>query len=150
MRDQYLRIPAESIKCLERFLFAGCVLHHIVGDAGQFGDFRRNRHTGIDKSIETFSDLTVFQPYRTDFGDAVILGVESGGFQVKHDEFIVIKGCGSIPLDRANAVVDVIRLHAIDDLDVHALFSRGRRGVHRLRERLRHTVVGDGDGLMPP
>ena len=39
-----------------------------------------------------------------------------------------------------------IRLHAVDDLDLLP-FSGGVIGI---REGLDHTVVGDGDGGMPP
>ena len=40
-------------------------------------------------------------------------------------------------------IVDIVALAAVEDLDI---FGR----VHRVRERLRAAVVGNGDGLVPP
>ena len=46
--------------------------------------------------------------------------------------------------------VEEVALHAVDDLDVRALFLECARRVHRLRECLHNAVIGDRDGGPPP
>ena len=55
-----------------------------------------------------------------------------------------VKGAGVV------LAVDEIALHAIDDLDVDALFRKGTCRIHRLGECLHDAVVGDGDRRPPP
>ena len=51
---------------------------------------------------------------------------------------------------RVIGAVNEIALHAVDDLDVNPLFAERTRCVHRLRECLYNTVVGDGNGGPAP
>ena len=55
-----------------------------------------------------------------------------------------VKGTGVV------LAVDEIALHAVDNLDVDALFRKGTCRIHRLGECLHDAVVGDGNRRPPP
>jgi hypothetical protein len=44
---------------------------HGVGDAGQRGDHRRDRHQGVHQRVEGTRDLAAADPDDADFGDAI-------------------------------------------------------------------------------
>ena len=68
-------VPGESEELPEGFLLLRGVLHHLVGDAGEFGDFRRDWALGVDEDIERLLDFSTRNPHRADFGQTVGPGV---------------------------------------------------------------------------
>ena len=149
MRQQHRAFPAELVELPQGFLFGRSVLYHFVRDAGQLGDLGRNVHAGIYENIEAVGNLSVFDPYRTDFGHAVLLRAQAGGLNIERDKLIIQRVLRFAHQSR-NHIVDKIRFDAVNDLEVRSLFADGRSGIHGVRVGLRHTVVGNGDGLMPP
>ena len=149
MCQQHRFFPAELVELPQGFLFGRSVLYHFVRDAGQLGDLGRNVHAGIHENIEAVGNLPVFDPHRTDFGHTVLLRAQTGGFDIERDELIVQRVL-RFPHQGRNHVVDKIGFDAVDDLEVCSFFADGRGGIHCVRVSLRHAMVGNSDGLMPP
>jgi hypothetical protein len=64
------------------------IAHHIVGDAGQVLDERRNRYFRIDQGRPAM-DAVAIDLDDADFGDAVAGGIGAGGFKIDEKEFAV-------------------------------------------------------------
>ena len=68
------------------YLFKGrCVFNHGVGDAGQALNKRRNPHARVNQRTPARYLDALFNAHGGDFGDAVVLCVAPGSFQVEHD-----------------------------------------------------------------
>ena len=135
----------ELQKVRERLLELGRVLQHIVGDARQADDLRRQTAVWVHKGLEPLADLAVAQHHRADLRDGLPVHLQSGGLDVETDELSVQRTVQ--PAVDGHAVVDVvdeIPLDAIEDLDLVP------SGMPRVREGLGHAVVRDGDGGMAP
>ena len=117
-----------------------------VGDAGELHHVRRNGHLRVHEGLEGPRDPAVHDPDRADLGDAVVLGVQTRGLDVEADK-IRVQRAVRLAEEGGHVVriVDVVALKAVDDL--YAVLV-GR--VPEIRERLRHAVVRDGDGLVAP
>ena len=107
----------------------------------------------VDEGLERAEDFIALHDGRADLDDRVVERGQAGRFQVERDVFLIE---GEVPVavdgDAVVDVVDVVALAAVEDLDV---LIRPRdlglgRGLHRVRERLRAAVVGDGDGAVAP
>ena len=139
-------IPHEGHELLQGLLFLWRALHVAVADAGQLRDVRRDVALGIDKGVENLEDLVPGKADGADLGHAVGLGVEAGGLDVEGHKLRVQRQA-RLADDGAVAVhvVDVVGLHAVDDLDA-VLLAR----LPHVREGLGHAVVRDGDGGHAP
>ncbi len=62
------------------------VLDHIVGNAGQFRNFGRNRPSGVHKGIKPVNNLPIHNLHSADFGHGVFAGGEAGGLNIKRNE----------------------------------------------------------------
>ena len=127
----------------QQFGGIGPVPQHLVGDVGDFGDFLRQQHPGVHQLPEGIHHLAVGQLHRADFNDAVLGGVEPGGFKVQHDHRR-IQGQVGIARHRF-VVVGQVAFHAGDQLDAELLGC-----AEGFREGLHHPVVGHGDGFVAP
>ncbi len=134
-------VAAEVHKHPQRLFLLGRSGDVAVANAGQLGDIGRDRLLGVDKGVELLFDLTAREQHRADLGHAVVHGVETGRLDVEGDKLTVQRQLG-VADDGAVAVhvVEVIGLHAVDDLDA-VLFP----GLPHIREGLGHAVVGHGD-----
>ena len=137
-------VPGKDQKRLQRLLLGGGAHQHLVGDAGELDDLRRQDAARRHEGVEAVGNLPVFQYHRADLNDDLILLVQSGGLNVKADD-LPVEGLTDLPVDGHPVVhvVDVVGLHAEENL--HLL---GR--VPRVGEGVGHAVVGDGDGGMAP
>ena len=106
-----------------------CVGYHFVCDAGQLHDVLRDRHAGIDKAIVAFENLAVLHAYRADFRDLAACRGQTSRFNIENNKFIV-KGHILAAIRRSEGVVHVIRLHAVEDLDL-VFQSLGSQHCHR-------------------
>ncbi len=119
------------------------VPEHLVGDVGDFHNLCRQRTAGVYQRSVAVHHLAVPQFHRTDFNDAVLLGIEAGGFKVQHND-------GGIQAQLSCAfhhlvVVCQIPFHAGNQFDI--VFLGSTKGF---RECLRHTMVRHGNGRMAP
>ena len=129
----------------QRLLELRRVSKHGVGDTGQADDLRRQTAVGVHKGLEPLRDLTVFQHHRTDLRDGLPVHFQSGGLDVKADEFVIQAAVlGAVDYHPVVNIVDKIALHAVKDF---YFIPRGMPGVW---EGLGHAVVRDGDGGMTP
>ena len=144
-------IPLAELRQLRHYLAdLRRTLHHVVGDVVHLDGIGRNAHTGIDHGVELVDDLVIHADLdRRNFDDAVLGGVQAGGFNVEHDVFAVGALIVRFGDDHA-VIVDQIPLHAGDELDVLAALFKFFDGIEGLRVGLHHAVVGDGDGLVSP
>ena len=118
---------------------------HLVGDAGQAHDLRRQPAAGVHKGLEPLRHLTVSQHHRADLRDGLPVHLEAGGLDVEADDLPLQGGVhGAVDDDAVVHIVDEIALHAVEDLDL------APRGVPGVRKGLGHTVVRDGDGGVAP
>ena len=60
--------------------------HHVLGDAGEHRDHRRDGHARIDERLEAAEQLAAAQLERADLGDRVGVGRSAGGLEVDDDE----------------------------------------------------------------
>ena len=130
----------EGVLLLRRALHVG------VPDAGERGDVGRDVALGVDEGVEGLEDPVAREADRADLGHAVRLRVEAGGLDVEGDE-LGVERQGAFADDGAVAVhvVDVVGLHAVDDLDA-VLFAR----LPHVGEGLGHAVIGHGNGGHAP
>ena len=73
----------------QRFLFAGGIRHHFVGDAGQLGDLGGDGLAGLDKGIKFLHHFAVFHDDGTDLGHILHAGVKACGLGIKDAELPV-------------------------------------------------------------
>ena len=73
----------------QRFLFAGSIRHHFVGDAGQLGDLGGDGLAGLDKGIKFLHHFAVFHDDGTDLGHILHAGVKACGLGIKDAELPV-------------------------------------------------------------
>ena len=79
--------------------------HHRLGDAGEHGDERRDRHAGVDERLEAAEAFAAAQLHRADLGDRAVARRGAGGLEVDDDERDLGEGLpevveGGLPLPR--------------------------------------------------
>ena len=119
---------------------------HGIGNSRQFDDPGFQLAPGIHKGLKAVNLLTVLHNDGTDFDDLILLRGQAGGFQIEC-HISIVKGHipAAVHHDPVIHIVDIISLAAIQDLDARL----GRR-FHGIRKGLRHAVIRNGDGPMPP
>ena len=139
------RISRESEERRQRVLELWRAAQHLVRDAGQTDDLRRQPALGVHKGLEGLNDLAVPEPHRADLRDGLLRDLEAGRFNVEADDLIG-KTDVLMPMngDAVVNVVDKIALAAVK------YFYFTLTGVPGIRKGLCYTVVGDGDGGHPP
>ena len=142
-------LSGERDKLLQSFFLGGRVLNHLVGDSGQFRDICRNGSFGVYEGLESVHDLHIAELHRTDFGYPVEFTAESGGFYIENDNVVVHGTFIAAGYQRAG-VVDKIRLHAVDYLELAAVLADFLHGVHRFGVCLDVSVVSNGNSLVSP
>ena len=155
---------AKSQKLRQYRLNLGGAHHHIVRNACQFLDFKRNGHFRIHKAGKAVHNLSPADLYRANLNDAVLHRGKPCGLKIKHHkirlEILAFIVGGNLP-----QIVHQISLHPINHLK-EILFVRLRLSrlftavllrlpqilphMVGIRKRLHHTVIGDGNGRMPP
>ncbi len=145
----YQNTPARKFqKRFERFGFAGRILHHFVGDAGQLSDLGGNGLAGFDKGIKLLHHLAVADDHAADLGQVFYTGVQTGRFGVEHAEFsgqqLILDA-----VDAGDHIIHKVRLAAIDQLEVRILLVDIVRRKHCFRVALTDTVIGDRDRRVP-
>ena len=137
-------VPGKGQKGPQRLLLRGRSGQHLVGDAGEADDLRRQHAPRGGEGVEGIGNLPVFQHHCADLDDDLVLLVQAGGLNVEADD-LAVEGGVCLPVDRHPVVhvVDVVGLHAEEDLDF-----LGR--VLGVGEGVGHPVVGDGDGRVAP
>ena len=126
-----------------------CVHHHVVTDACQFLNIKRNRNLRIHKRRKPLRDRSVLHFYRTDFDNLIFLWAKAGRLQIKDDKITA----EILPLrvfDDALCIVHKIRLHAVDQLEIRPLWNRmvsDRKCLHRTVIRDREAVMSERDCL---
>ena len=101
----------------QRFLFAGSIRHHFVGDAGQLGDLGGDGLAGLDKGIKFLHHFAVFHDDGTDLGHILHARVKAGGLGIKDAELPVQR----LILHAVHAgdhVVHKVGFASIDQLEV--------------------------------
>ena len=144
MRDQHA-VACKFEKGGDRRVDLRRVRNHLVGDAGQLRDLFGDGHLGVDEGVEAVQHLALTDAHRADLGDAAVRHRETGGLNIEDDK-LAVQPLVAFAVERAGGVVHKIGFHAVDDLHAALLFG----GEHHLGEGLHVTVVGDGDGGMPP
>ncbi|CDC69074.1 unknown [Oscillibacter sp. CAG:155] len=140
------RTPVHELqKVRQRLLELRRVLEHVVGDAGEADDLRRQAAVGVDKGLEPLADLSIAQHNGADLRDSLPVHLEAGGLDVKAHELPVQRAV-QIAVDHHPVVdvVDEVPLHTVEELDLVP------GGVPGVREGLGHAVVRDGDGRVAP
>ena len=132
-------------KGVQRLLLAGRIGHHGVGDAGQLHDVSRDGASRIDEGVVLIHHFPVLEYHGADLGDDVPFPAQTGSLDVEADDLSVY-GQRTVPVHHHSVVhvVDKVPFHAVDDFDLVS----GSTGC--IGERLGDTVIGDGDGLVPP
>ena len=139
------RTVADKFQKAGQHLFNGRrIRHHIVRNAGQFRDIRRDWFAGIDKFRKTLDNLSAAQLHGADLDNGFRGGLEPRGFNVENDD-VLVQPTFLQAVHGAAGVIDVIGLQTVDDFD--AVFFGS---AQRLRESLCHTVIRDGNGGMAP
>ena len=139
-------VSDEGIERLQRFSDRRRVRDHRVGDPGELGDVLRDVHAGVDEGVKAVEDLAVLENDRADLGDFVRRGGEARRLDIEDGEFVV-EGDVLAPVGRAGGVVDVVRLDAVEDLDLVLELVRGEHGDGKALEI---AVVRDRDGAVTP
>ena len=138
-------VARKGKKSFQRFLFAGGVRYHLVGDAGQLGDLGGDGLTGLDEGIELLHHLAVADDDRANLSKILYAGVKTGGLGIEHAEFTVQR----LILYAVNAghhVVHKIGFAPVDELEIRVFFVDVIGCQHGFRIALTHAVVGDGNG----
>ena len=145
-----LACPCEEFR--HGFVEVGRVCYRLVRNAGQLGDFRRNRLVRVDIGLEGITNLALHNAHSSNLGNFLARRIESGGLKVEHDECSVERLCAPAAHDRNTVlVVDVVRLDAVDDLHVtDDVLLLALLRVQCFGERLRHTVVGNRHRAVSP
>ena len=135
----------ELQKFRQGLLQLGSVLQHVVSDAGEADDLRRQPPVGVDEGLEPVGDLAVFQHHGADLRNGLPVHLEARGLDVEAHE-LPVQGAvlGTVDHNPVVDVVDEVSLHAVEDLDLVP------GGVPGVREGLGHAVVRDGDGRVAP
>ena len=136
---------AELQKPGQNLLNRGLSHDHLVIDAGQLLDFKRNRRLRIHKNAEFIRDLAFFHTDGSDLDNPVILRTEACGLNIK-DHVRVIQALSSGVLHDILHIVYQIALQAVDHLKRISLIQT----VAGIRIRLHHAVIRHGNGLMSP
>ena len=140
-------VPCPVKECVHRIGRTGCTLQHLVGDAGEGDGLGAKRMARMGKGRKLVHCHTILHQYRTDLNDLIGTLVKAGGLNVKGDvffrEFHITQTVHRNPLVH---VVLIVCLHTVENLDFLSL----ARGVIGVREGLKNTVVGNGNGRMTP
>ena len=139
------RTLAEIQEFRQDFLDGGLVHDHLIVDAGQLLNLEGNRGLGIHEYTEFVRDLTLFHPHGSDLNDPVIFRGKAGGLNVE-DHIGVVQALSGRVGDDILQVVDQIALHAVNDLEIIALFQ----AVAGCRVSLYHAVIRHRNSLMSP
>ncbi len=153
MCNQHRLVPAERHKIRQRLVLQRGILHHVVFNAGQLGDLRRNLPLRIHKGIESFHHFQSAHLYRTNFNHPVGNRRKPCGFQIKNNQFIRQRSCqrlGYTPLNRLCAVVYLICLDAKQQLKFAPGTPNGIHLIHGIRISLTHAMIGNGKCGMSP
>ena len=131
---------------LRQHFFYSLFLHnHGIVDTGQLFDFKRNRHSGIDKSRKTVCDHMIFYFYGSDFYDLVALGIKTGCLNIKNN--ICIRKALSLSIFHEGfQIIHQICLYAVDYLKITVFWHR----MICIRKRLHISMIGNCNRLMPP
>ena len=145
-----LACPFEEFR--HGFIEVGRVRYRLVRNAGQLGDFRRNRLVRVDIGLEGITNLALHNAHSSNLGNFLARRIESGGLKVEHDECSVERLCAPAAHDRNTVlVVDVVRLDAINNLHVtDDVLLLALLRVQCFGERLRHTVVSNRHRAVSP
>jgi hypothetical protein len=76
----------ERPECADRFFHRRSVCHHLIGDAGELDDGRRDRHIGADERLEVPDDGAAAHTHGPDLDDGVVPRDRSRGLDVDGDE----------------------------------------------------------------
>ncbi len=79
-------VADEALQLREHLSEARGSGQHVVGDAGELGDERGEGATGVDQCLKLIFDTLAGEADGADFDDAVTLGVEASGLQVKRNQ----------------------------------------------------------------
>ena len=126
---------------------------HLVGDASELDDLRRELAARRNEGLKGIEHLAAAHHCGADFNDDIVLGRKARRLKVKCDVFRVKRRVdGAVDGDAVVHIVDIISLAAVQNLDV---LIRARDlglagGLQRIRERLRAAVIRDGDGAVSP
>ena len=148
VRHQHM-VAAEFLELTNGFLRRGGVGHHAVVDAGQLHHPGRNGPARVDKGTEFlfFIDAAIFHKNCADLGQAVVVGVQTGGLGIEHNKAAADRLLG-LAVHRRHHIVDKVRFRAVDQLEIRVLLVDIVGREHRLRVSLADAVVGDGDGAV--
>ena len=123
----------------------GLTRHHIVRNSGKLRDLFGDRLTGVGHHIEFFQNLAAAHLYGAYFGYGAVLNGKTCGLNIENYKLVVKIGVGAAE-NGALRVVNKIRLNAVYDLEILKLFG----GKHGGGKALGVSVVGDGNGFLPP
>ena len=139
------RALAEIQKLRQNFLDGRLVHNHFITDAGQLLNLEGNRKLRIYEYTELVSDFALFHPHSPNFDDPVVFCGESCRLDIEYHIGIIqaLSGCVG---DNILQVVHQIALHAVDHLEIIALFQ----AVAGVRIGLYHAMVRHCDGCMAP
>ena len=89
----------------QRLFQGGRVPEHLIGDACQADDLRRQPPPRVHKGLEPLADLPVLKHHRADLRDGLPVHLQSGGLDVKADD-LPLQGLVLAAVDR-----DPVRPH---------------------------------------
>ena len=111
------RISHKVQKLRQNRLDGLCLHHHAVIDAGQFLDFKRNRHFRVDKDRKAVYNLSLVHLHGANLYNAVCNWRKSGCLDIKYHKR-TIKPLPFVTGHNLLEVIDQIALHAVDHLKV--------------------------------
>ena len=144
-------IPHKIEKGLHRLLLAGGIPHHIIGDAGEFGDLIGHRPRGLHIGVKAFFLLAARYQDGGDLNDLTSAGAQACGLQIKYDGLAIQRSlAGTADRLALGQVVDTVGFDPVDHFDLCPFALELLLGVHRVGEGLDHPMVGNGHCLVPP
>ena len=81
----YRQAANKISKILDNCLDRRCVDHHLIGNIGQLGNYRRDRPLWINQRLPCFTNLLPIKTYRSDFNDRIFSRVQTGSFYIKRN-----------------------------------------------------------------
>ena len=129
----------------QRFLFAGRIRYHLVGDASQLGDLGGDGLARLDEGIKLLHHLAIADDDRANLGKVLYPGVKTGGLCIEHAE-LAVQRLILYAIDAGHHIVHKIGFAPVDEFEIRVLFVDIIRCQHGFRVALTHAVVGDGNG----
>ena len=129
---------AEFQKLRQDHVDLRCREDHVVVDARQLLNLKRDRHIRVDKGTELIGDHALFYLHRTDLDDLIFLRAKAGGLDIEHHKG-VRKGLAPGVFYQLLHIVNQVAFHTVEHLKRIVFIQR----MAGLREGLHASMVSN-------